>query len=618
MSTLAAKHEAAPARVVAAPIRVPIAVVTLAGLAAGSGAAFLLATSPQLVDAVAYGVQVGIIVVGTVAVALVWIVRRPGNRLAAGLFALAFAAAGISLQGATSPTLHSIGVLFDAPVFLLGYYLVFAFPGGRLAGALETALVGAVTFLLLISFIPWFFFSPVVAGGAPLAGCNAACPRNAFMIANRPSIADGFGKSERYYAVGFAVAVVFALLYRFATSSRPQRRALLPVYVPALLLTVPFGLFQAAGAGLIQLDADATRTIGWFLTVGRTGLSFGFLLAVAQTAFFAGEALKTVVSRLVAEAHPRELRDLVAEALDDPSLELAFRMDEDGSFVDSRGGPIDPSKPNASQSSTALERDDRPVAYIIHDVGLDTDHELVQAVGQAILLALDSGRLESELQAARVELRASRARVVGARDAERRKIERDLHDGIQQQILAVLMKVGAARSSGTADRELARQLDEVDGDLVELLEDLRRLAHGVYPAVLRDFGLAEALRLVAKRSVPRPAFSVKTSGRYPSELETAVYFCCLEALQNATKHAGPGARTSLRLWEDGNDLCFEVADDGVGYDREAVSGEGTGVASMTQRVTALGGTLAIAASDGRGTRVRGTIPRIVPSAIATG
>jgi len=582
------------------------AVATLGGLVAVA-AGLLVATSGHLVHPVEYGLELAVLVAATTSVGLYWAVRRPGNRIAVVLLAYAACLTGISLQGASNPVLHSIGVLFDAPSFLLGYYLVFIFPNGRLTGVLEKLLLVGLFWDVFSSFLPWVFFSPYVSGAAPLAGCNDSCPTNGLMISNDPDIANGFGKSDETFNVVLAAAIVVVLCYRLAIASRPRRRALVPVYLPALLLSVPFGIFHAAGAGAITLDATAVDRIGWFVTSGRVLLTFGFAFAIWQATLFAGVALKKILGGLRREDDVVHLRGLVADALDDPTLEIALEVERgSGFFLDSRGDPIDPTQPRAGSSTTSIARPEQAAAYMLHDDVLDTDPELVQAAGRSVVLALESGRLESELRSRVAELRASRARIVAAGDAERRKMERDLHDGAQQHVLALMMKVGQARSAET-DPVAGRQLDEIQAGLEELWLELRQLGHGVYPPVLAESGLGKALEDAAARSVPPALLRTEVTRRYPAEVEAAVYYCCLEALQNVSKHAGPDARASIRVWQQDDRVWFEVADDGRGQDPRRPLGHGQGIANMRERLSAVDGTLSIESSVD-GTRVRGSVP----------
>ena len=273
--------------------------------------------------------------------------------------------------------------------------------------------------------------------------------------------------------------------------------------------------------------------------------------------------------------------------------------------LSTRGGEPLPSTPAAGQSSTPVMRNGETVAVIVHDAALDTDPELVAAAGQALMLAIENGRLTVELESTSTELRATRARIVATGDAERRKIERDLHDGAQQHLVALSYKVGLARE--LADPEVAQRLDDVGKELDEILEELRDLAHGLYPSVLREFGLREALASVVRRSAPPAKLEAPAIGRYPEDVEAAVYFCCLESLQNVAKHAGSGATAVVRLRERDGRLEFEIVDDGSGFDVESARGSGNGYTNMTDRMASVGGTLSVDSAHGRGTTVRGSL-----------
>jgi signal transduction histidine kinase len=575
------------------------------GLLAAVGGWLLVATSEHLVDPHAYGIQLALMLIGTVAAALYWLVRRPGNGLGWALLALAVATGLITLQGASSPVLHSIGVLADPATFLLGYYAVFAFPDGRLTGRWEKVLLAALVAYFLAEFYDWFFFSPVVYGGAPLAACNAACPSNGLMIADVPTIAEGFGSDVSYAAIAIMVGIIACLVYRVATATRPRRRALVPVYVPALMLSVPVLIFHGVLVDLITLDAHSTSTAGWFVTVGRTALPYAFLLAIVQATFFAAAALKAIVGPLAQGPTAPQLRSILAGALDEPSLEVAFKVDPAGTFVDSLGDPIVP-EPGAGRTATTVGKNGETVAVILHDDALDTDPELVDVAGQALLLALDNDRLANELQLTNAELRATRARIVSAGDTERRRIERDLHDGAQQHLVALRVRVGLAGE--LADPVVARRLADVGVELEEILDELRDLAQGLYPPLLREFGLHDALASVTRRSAPPARLEAGSIGRYSEAAEAAVYFCCVEGLQNVGKHAGTGARAVVRLSERHDELSFEIEDDGVGCDLAAARGSGTGMMNMTDRLAAVGGTVVLDSRLGSGTVVRGRLP----------
>jgi signal transduction histidine kinase len=607
--------EQAPESTVPAATTVPLRraaliAIGVGGLVAAVGGGLLVATSDHLVDPAAFGVQLALMIVGTVSAALYWLVRRPGNRLGWALLALAAATAVDTLQGASAPVLHTIGVVSEVAIFLLTYYVVFAFPDGRVGGLFEKALLAGFSLYFLVGFGPYLFFSPYLSGGAPLAGCGAACPDNAFLIADEPTIAASFGSDLSYWVIALMSATIVCLVYRLATATRPRRRALVPVYVPALMLSVPVLMFHGVVTQRLSLDAETISDVGWVLTVGRTLLPYGFLLAIVATAFFAAAALKTIVGRLSAGPTATQLRAILADALDDPSLEIAFQVDPAGGFVDSSGRAVEPAP--AGPTSTPVGRNGETVAVIEHDAALSADPELVAVAGQALLLALENDRLANELHLTNTELRATRARIVSAGDSERRKIERDLHDGAQQHLVALRIKVGLAGE--LADPQVARRLADVGTELEEILDELRDLAQGVYPPALRLFGLQEALAAVARRSAPPAGLEAATTGRYPEDVEAAVYFCCVESLQNVGKHAGAGAHAVIRLWERDGTLAFEISDDGVGCDVASASSSGTGYTNMTDRMAAVGGTLVLESTPGRGTTVRGSLPAAALSA----
>jgi signal transduction histidine kinase len=205
------------------------------------------------------------------------------------------------------------------------------------------------------------------------------------------------------------------------------------------------------------------------------------------------------------------------------------------------------------------------------------------------------------------DLRESRARIVAVADAERRRVERDLHDGAQQHLVLLNLKLGLVQRLVKDDPKATALIAELRADLDHALRELRDLAHGIYPALLENEGLPGALGEAVERGAIRASLDTDGVGRYRREIEAAVYFCCLEALQNAAKHAGDGARVTVRLVQRGGALTFQVADDGRGFEPGA-NGASTGLHNMIDRIGALGGELVVESAPGRGTRVSGTIP----------
>jgi signal transduction histidine kinase len=234
----------------------------------------------------------------------------------------------------------------------------------------------------------------------------------------------------------------------------------------------------------------------------------------------------------------------------------------------------------------------RQVGLALHNVNLDS----------ALQESLDEVRRQAD------ELRASRARIVQAGDAQRRRIERDLHDGAQQHLVALAVNVNLVRQIADDDPDAAKaMLAQIGTDLQEAVQELRNLAHGIYPPLLMDRGLTEALSAAAGRAALPTGVEADGLGRYPQAVEAAVYFCCLEALQNAAKHAGPDAQAMITVREDEGALLFEVRDDGAGFDVTA-GGQGHGFVNMSDRVGAIGGTITVESASHQGTAIRGRIP----------
>jgi signal transduction histidine kinase len=253
------------------------------------------------------------------------------------------------------------------------------------------------------------------------------------------------------------------------------------------------------------------------------------------------------------------------------------------------------------------------------DTEFDEDQDRVLGdLARQLGLALHNVRLDTALQASLDELQvrnaqlvASRARIVAAADESRRRIERNLHDGAQQHLVAMAVKLGLARQLLDADAATAAtMLEELRDDAQVTLTELRELAHGIYPPLLRTRGLHEALQAAANRAVLPTTVVADTVPRFDADVEAAVYFCCLEAIQNAGKHAGPDAHVTVTIGHSDGVLSFRVTDDGAGFDPRAVAGGqgGHGFVNMEDRLGAFGGTLHVLSTPGAGTTVEGNVP----------
>jgi signal transduction histidine kinase len=406
--------------------------------------------------------------------------------------------------------------------------------------------------------------------------------------------------------------------------------ALLALKLPAHLLAAALG-----GAGLLLAGA-----LGVLGVEGLTGTDHGFvgpltlgpgagvllcLLAVPAVVVtlaaidrLAG-ALRALARALLATrlAPGDPVRQTLAESLGDRTLSIAYWLADRSAYVDEHGLPVSLPEPGSDRAWTAVDYGGRRVAAIIHDANLDASPELISAAAAGASLAIDNDRLKADLRARVEELRASRVRIVEAGDAARRRLERDLHDGAQQQLVALAIDLRILRSRlGSQAGPAAELIDDIDAKLATALAELRELARGIHPAILSDRGLEPALDALAARAPLPVRCEVALTGRPPGAVEAAAYFVVAEALTNVAKYAG-ATEATVRAFEDGEDVVVEVADDGVGG---ADPSRGSGLRGLGDRVGALDGTLAVESPPdgerGGGTVVRARIPSRPPGVVA--
>jgi signal transduction histidine kinase len=306
-----------------------------------------------------------------------------------------------------------------------------------------------------------------------------------------------------------------------------------------------------------------------------------------------------------------ELEELLRRPLDDPELRLGFWESGSSDWVSGNGAALEPPATD-DRALTEVRLAGSPAAAIVHDVELGADPELLQAAGATALLAFENAQLDSAWQQSLRDLRDASARLATAATRERRNLERDLHDGVQQGLLALRVGLQLIADQGVDDEPLRARLAPLIATLDDALDELRDLVHGIYPTRLAEAGLEPALELVVAHAGHHVELTIDGVGRYAPSIESAIYFCCREALQNALKHAGDDATIAIRLHDDGSTLAFEVRDDGRGF--RPGSGRGAGLRNMQDRLALVGGHLEVVSSPGDGTVVRGTAPATRSSA----
>jgi signal transduction histidine kinase len=302
------------------------------------------------------------------------------------------------------------------------------------------------------------------------------------------------------------------------------------------------------------------------------------------------------------------LQALLRDALRDPSLEVSVRRIE-GGWEDAAGAARAAPLPAIGQRAIEVQGEGPTVAVVVCDAAVTAQESLVRAVRACVGSALDHERLTRELKASLREVAASRARIAAAADAERRRIERDLHDGAQQRLIALGIRLGLVEDELERDPAAAhRMLADMRLQTAEAIEEMRTLSRGIYPPLLRDAGPAEALRSAAL-SMPVPVVvRSRNLRRHQQEVESTVFFCSLEAMQNAIKHGGTVHSIIVEIDDEDRRLAFTVTDDGRGFDAANGNGNGRGLTNMRDRLAAVGGSLKISFPKAGGTAVRGSIP----------
>jgi signal transduction histidine kinase len=361
-------------------------------------------------------------------------------------------------------------------------------------------------------------------------------------------------------------------------------------------------------------DAEAAETLGLLWGLGIAGIAAGFLLGLVRRRLMVGEVLAQLSEELSDGVDVPRLRSALASALSDPTLEVLV-PDGPVRWRDSEGRLGGLPGPEAKRAVTIVADEDGAAAVaLVHDDDLRADGELLAAVSALVRGTVRHHGATTKLATALRELAQSRRRIAEAADVERARIERDLHDGAQQRLMMLRIRLSLAEELlGTDPAAGAAALHELGNEAERTLDELRALAHGVYPAILNDRGLEDALRSLALEAPLPVHLQTRAVTRLPMEIETAVYFTCLEAVQNAIKHA-TGASG---LWIDvhqGETLSFEVRDDGPGFapadHRDGVPHDG--LRNMRDRLEAVGGRLTIDTAPGRGTRVFAIVPLGAP------
>jgi signal transduction histidine kinase len=551
-----------------------------------------------------------VIIAAPIAVGLYVWYRDPWTRFAKLLVAAGFVWSLTTLAQSSSEVLYSAGRVFGWFVEPLLIYLVLTFPSGRLTTQSGRRLVAASVLLVALFYLPTALLVDTYPTPSPWSSCNSGCPGNAFMlVGSQPSfVSDLIVPFREIATVILFTGVIAVLAGRMRRGTPLMRITIVPVLTVAILhaLAIIGGVVARRAAP----GAPTTEVLAWVVALSSGGIALGFMVGLWGWRLFENRSLRRLAAGLA--AHPPalslgETSVLLSDTMD-PSLEVFHRRraEPDG-WLDIEDRPSTVSPNGSTRCVTEVSAPDGRVVAIVHDAALKDVTTLLDVARSSVLKALENERLGTELRSSLRELRESRARIISSADRERERIEHDLHDGAQQSLVALRIRLGLAsqllgKSPARAEQLLSELATEVDG----ALEEMRSLARGVYPSLLADRGLSEALSAAALRSPVPTTVDTDGVGRYRAEIEAAAYFCCLEAMQNAMKHADGVETISVSIAAKG-DLRFEVRDDGAGFIEGEVTA-GAGVTNMRDRLAAVGGLLTIRTSPSKGTSVSGIVP----------
>ncbi len=514
---------------------------------------------------------------------------RPGNRI--GPLMVAFGAGqiiGRGLMEAGDPVLSGIGVLIFDGTNVFCFLLLLAFPDGRLRSRRDWLILAPFAVAIVPMEVAWLLFLP--ENGLPWA--------NGLVVWPSAATADAMDLAQRLLVSAASIALAVALVARWRRATPALRRILVPTLAGAVaVLALSARFLYHEFVGPIPL---------WYRLLALT-VFMGVPVGLLYTLLRARLDRASIGALLVDLGDGREraqLRDALARALGDPTLEVAYWVPEFSTYVTAEGQRVDVAPGTGSRATTLVERHGVPMAALVHDASLSDQPARLEEVAAAAGIALENARLQAELQARLLELKSSRARAIEAADAERRRLERNLHDGAQGRLVALSLELHRLDSRLAGDAEGRRLLEDAREELAESLQELREIARGLHPAVLEAHGLEIALDSLATGAPLPVKLRVDLPDRLQKPTEVAAFYLVSEALTNTAKYARASS-ASVDIHRENGHVVVEVTDDGVGG---ADTAAGSGLRGLADRVEALNGSLRVWSPHGAGTRVRAEIP----------
>ena len=569
----------------------------------------------EMLPALAFGIA------GLVA----WL-RRPRNGIGPLMVIIGVAILLKGFQGVPVPPLVSVGIWVSIapavlPALLLGV-LVLVYPTGHFSSRIDRWWAASAVMYFSTVQLAWTLFTPSTRDSTK---CGECFPHPALILGYNDYVRLNLRNLSMLIFAGLAVALVVLIARRWNRASHPARRLMAPIWLAGLVVAVvaassliliasirfessfvAYAIVPSLGDFLIgRVPIMVQGLLPWIVSASMLLVPMALLWGLLRS-HLSQAAVSALAIELGRPAHARlPLVNSLRRALGDRSLDLVFWSRPIQAYVTPAGFAAELPDDDSGVTVTRLQGDEGPLAAIIHDRALVEQRQLISGVAAVAQLAIENERLHAEVKSQLEEVRASRERIVSAADEERRRVERNIHDGAQQRLVSLSMALRMAQSKATdASPEVAATLADAEAELKHAIGELRTLARGIHPAILTEAGLGPALESLADHASLPVEVETRLKGRLPPLVEATAYFVVAEALTNVAKHAAATAATVHASVSDGT-LKILVADNGDGG---ADPKHGTGIRGLTDRLAAIGGSLRIIDPPEGGTRLEAEIP----------
>jgi signal transduction histidine kinase len=510
-----------------------------------------------------------------------------------------------ALSASSQPALYSLGRVSQWLAELMLVYLLLAHPSGRFPGTADRVTFAAGVLLVGLLYLPTVVLARQFPQPSVWSTCVSTCPSSPLANSTAAVVSDVMVPVREALTVALFAAVAVAVIRRWQRARPGLRRQYVPLagiaVVQALLFMLYFSIRRA------NPESWALAALSWSNALLLPAIALASAAGRLHQRVLTANALTRVAHDVGSSATIAQVRRAMAITLEDPSLQVFHSLPGDPpSWIDESGSPVELPSASSQQEITEVRTRSWRIA-IVHRPALTEDGAVLETVGPYVLAALENERLGSEFRSSLERLAEARTRGIVTEGREREKLERDLHDGAQQRLVAMRLKLAlAAEELDPQDPERAELMRTLGQDVDATIDEVRGFGRAIYPPLLARTGLREALRELGRLAALPTTVHAEGLDRHPSAIEMAVYFSCSEALQNAARHARGATSASVTVWQDG-ELHFEVHDNGAGFDVPRTP-YGAGLTSIRDRLVALNGTVEVRSDFGQGTTIAGTVP----------